>query len=285
MDSLEKRKRLSTILMLATMGVLLIYGLVSWKEGADSEALRRFTSSPNKMLLDHVEKAYFPGFSYAAKNRRFSAGEWVAEQAMHMIPLGSYVAEKEDTGTDIEDKETYEMILAKQAADENAVDENGNLIGGEEEQEAVETSGTSIDTSLEKLKNYEYLLGNFYTVDSTTMTSPEELDAEALLAKDMKIDTSTKEPKVLIYHTHSQEGFVDSVEGDAHHPSRGGVRPDRRESGQEQGLRSGGAPGAEDTGGQSEHRGADRSAQGRCGGRDASCDRGERKADGADYVL
>ena len=46
------------------------------------------------------------------------------------------------------------------------------------------------------------------------MTSPEELDAEALLAKDMKIDTSTKEPKVLIYHTHSQEGFVDSVEGD-----------------------------------------------------------------------
>ena len=211
---MEKRKRLSTILMLATMGVLLIYGLVSWKEGADSEALRRFTSSPNKMLLDHVEKAYFPGFSYAAKNRRFSAGEWVAEQAMHMIPLGSYVAEKEDTGTDIEDKETYEMILAKQAADENAVDENGNLIGGEEEQEAVETSGTSIDTSLEKLKNYEYLLGNFYTVDSTTMTSPEELDAEALLAKDMKIDTSTKEPKVLIYHTHSQEGFVDSVEGD-----------------------------------------------------------------------
>ena len=211
---MEKRTRLSTILMLATMGVLLIYGLVSWKEGADSEALRRFTSSPNKMLLDHVEKAYFPGFSYAAKNRRFSAGEWVAEQAMQMIPLGSYVAEKEDTGTDIEDKETYEMILAKQAADENAVDENGNLIGGEEEQEAVETSGTSIDTSLEKLKNYEYLLGNFYTVDSTTMTSPEELDAEALLAKDMKIDTSTKEPKVLIYHTHSQEGFVDSVEGD-----------------------------------------------------------------------
>lgn len=212
---MEKKKRISTVLMLATAGVLFIYGFTSWKEGADSEALRRFTSSPNKMLLDHVEKTYFPGFSYAAENRRFSAGEWVAEQAMQMFPLGAYVAEKEDTGTDIEDKETYEMILAKQAADENAVDENGNLIGGGEEQEAVEASGSNIDTSLEKLKNYEYLLGNFYTVDSTTMTNPEELDAEALLAKDMKIDTSTEGPKVLIYHTHSQEGFIDSVEGDA----------------------------------------------------------------------
>lgn len=37
---------------------------------------------------------------------------------------------------------------------------------------------------------------------------------DELLAKDMHIDTSGEGPKVLIFHTHSQETFVDSVEGD-----------------------------------------------------------------------
>ena len=50
-------------------------------------------SSPSTESMNPSREAYFPGLSYAAKNRRFSAGEWVAEQAMQMIPLGSYVAE------------------------------------------------------------------------------------------------------------------------------------------------------------------------------------------------
>ena len=40
--------------------------------------------------------------------------------------------ETSPAATDVEDKETYEMILAKQAADENAVDADGKLIGEEE---------------------------------------------------------------------------------------------------------------------------------------------------------
>ena len=117
--------------------------------------------------------------------------------------------------TDIEDQETYEMILAKQANDENAIDENGNLIGEDiQSQEIVTTSGTAIDTSMEKLSDYEYLLGNFYTVDSSTMADPELLNAQKLLAKDLKINALSDGPKVLIYHTHSQEAFADSIAGD-----------------------------------------------------------------------
>ena len=66
----------------------------------------------------------------------------------------------------------------------------------------------------EKLKDYEYLTSHFYTIDSTTMTSPEELNAETLLAKNMKFTKKDNGPKILIYHTHSQETFVDSVPGD-----------------------------------------------------------------------
>ena len=51
-------------------------------------------------------------------------------------------------------------------------------------------------------------------MDKTTTISPEDLNAETLLAKDMRIDKSVEGPQILIYHTHSQEGFVDSVPGD-----------------------------------------------------------------------
>ena len=34
------------------------------------------------------------------------------------------------------------------------------------------------------------------------------------MEKDMTVDCDVDGPQILIYHTHSQEGFVDSVPGD-----------------------------------------------------------------------
>lgn len=200
--------------MAVTGGVLVLYIVISMGAGVGLKGMERLLAGPNKLLLGHVQEIYLTGFSYTSKRHHVSAGEWVAEKAMELIPLGTYVKEKEGADTDIEDMATYEMILKRQANDENAVDENGKLIGEAEEEPSVQTAAGSIDLSIEKLKNYEYLVGNFYTIDSTTMTSPEELDAEALLARDLRIDKETKGPKVLIYHTHSQEAFADSVPGD-----------------------------------------------------------------------
>ena len=53
---------------------------------------------------------------------------------------------------------------------------------------------------MEKLMNYEYLLGTFYTVDSNTMADPDLLNAEKLMGKDMSLDMTVEGPKVLIYH-------------------------------------------------------------------------------------
>lgn len=207
-------QRISRILMAAAGGILIFYTVIRMGMGMDLEGIERLLAGPNRMLLGHVQEMYLAGFSYTSRKHHVSAGEWVAENAMNLIPLGTYVKGREEVDIDIEDRATYEMILARQANDENAVDENGKLIGEAEEEPAVETAGASIDLSIEKLRNYEYLVGNFYTIDSTTMTSPEELNAEALLSKDLKIDKDKKGPKVLIYHTHSQEGFIDSVSGD-----------------------------------------------------------------------
>ena len=68
--------------------------------------------------------------------------------------------------------------------------------------------------SMKKLSDQDYLLKTFYAVDSGTTAPLDKLDAQRLLSEDMSVDKTTDGPQILIYHTHSQEGFADSVPGD-----------------------------------------------------------------------
>ena len=75
------------------------------------------------------------------KGEKETAGAWIAGKAMDLIPIGTYAVGRLSVDTDVEDGETYEKILAQQENDENAVDENGNLIGEDKNPAAsVETS-------------------------------------------------------------------------------------------------------------------------------------------------
>lgn len=211
---MERGQRISRIMIIVLLGILVIYTCMHMSMPAGLK--EKDQNRVNRFLLKQSQKFFLPGFAYLEDGNAGTLQDWVARTAMEMIPLGAYIEEKTAAFTDVEDEETYQMILASQANDENMVDENGNLINGDgQEDEVVQTSGIQIDTSMEKLANYEYLLGTFYTVDSNTMADPELLNAEKLLGKDMKIDQSAGGPKVLIYHTHSQEAFADSVNGDA----------------------------------------------------------------------
>ncbi len=69
-----------------------------------------------------------------------------------------------------------------------------------------------IDLSL--LTDYETLVHSFYTIDSNTMAGSDQLNVEALTSYDMTIDKTAQGPQILIYHTHSQEAFADSLPGD-----------------------------------------------------------------------
>ncbi len=68
--------------------------------------------------------------------------------------------------------------------------------------------------SLEDYQEFEEFVGKFYTVDASTYTSAEELNAKKLSSADMKIAKQASGPQILIYHTHSHEGYADSVAGD-----------------------------------------------------------------------
>ena len=72
----------------------------------------------------------------------------------------------------------------------------------------------AIDLSPDLLADYDYLLGQFYIVDSNTETNPAQLNAQDFLKQDFKISKDTDTPQILIYHSHSQETFADSREGE-----------------------------------------------------------------------
>ena len=67
---------------------------------------------------------------------------------------------------------------------------------------------------LQQLTDYETLIKEFYIVDSVAMIGSDMLDAETLANVDLRISKQATEPQILIYHTHSQEAFADSVPGD-----------------------------------------------------------------------
>lgn len=66
--------------------------------------------------------------------------------------------------------------------------------------------------TLDQLLNKQFLYNNFYIVDGSTSIDDSVFDAKYMIEKDFSIKKDNK-PQILVYHTHSQEAFVDSREG------------------------------------------------------------------------
>lgn len=200
------QRRVSQVLTVLVLGILILYAGFHIKTRLPEEVRLEI----NRFLGHRTEEMYLAGFAYCRDGEAVTPSRWILRAAGDLMPLERYIEEKTPMDVAVEDRETYEMILSRQAREENKADE------------AVQTDGTAKtdgrektpDTSLEKLKDFDYLMGHFYTVDSSTSVDPEQLNAQTLLGKDLTIDQSGEGPKVLIYHTHSQEAFADSRKGE-----------------------------------------------------------------------
>ena len=78
---------------------------------------------------------------------------------------------------------------------------------------AVEST-PKIDLSMERLSDFHYLLNNFFVVDPNTTVDGSQINASTFLGDSLTLEEDSSVPQILIYHTHSQEGFADSIEGD-----------------------------------------------------------------------
>lgn len=203
---MKKEQRICVLLAIMILG---IWGLEAKSSGSlipKSWKIRMIQS-----VQENAERLYMPGVTYTEKKQgEIRVTEAVVHMASALIPLGNYVTEREAAELLTEDEATYAILAKKQAEEENSVDENGQLIGKDKSEETRQVSVPTMDLSMERLNDFEYLVSNFYTVDSVTYINPSELNASELLGKDLRINLSTGGSKILIYHTHSQETFVDS---------------------------------------------------------------------------
>ena len=71
-----------------------------------------------------------------------------------------------------------------------------------------------LDLSRDKLSDYDYIMNHFYIVDENTDASAVKINAAEFLAKDFSLSHGPLEPQILIYHSHSQEAFSDSRDGE-----------------------------------------------------------------------
>ena len=203
---MKKEQRICVLLAIMILG---IWGLEAKSSGSlipKSWKIRMIQS-----VQENAERLYMPGVTYTEKKQgEIRVTEAVVHMASALIPLGNYVTEREAAELLTEDEATYAILAKKQAEEENSVDENGQLIGKDKSEETRQASVPTMDLSMERLNDFEYLVSNFYTVDSVTYINPSELNASELFGKDLRIDLSTGGSKILIYHTHSQETFADS---------------------------------------------------------------------------
>lgn len=151
------------------------------------------------------------------------------------FPLNEYVKKEVEYETLVESELSYETVLEREGSDELFLGEDSAANGQEQQPqseteaavseaptvtEEIEAAQTTVsvakrteklvDYPVEKLNDFDYLIQNFYSVDSTTTTDGRQLNAENMLGMDMSLSHDAATPQILIYHTHSQEGFVDT---------------------------------------------------------------------------
>ncbi len=114
------------------------------------------------------------------------------------------------SGAEISEEED----LRAQLAEENRLSFE-SLLEEEETSQAVQIEEmVAAAYTEEQLKDYEFLVSRIYNVDGSTQTSPAQLNTERLLSYDFHVNKEVSGPQILIYHTHSQEAFADSIPGE-----------------------------------------------------------------------
>ena len=201
--------------------------LVYMESGNESSAWEDFTQT------------VFPSYAYHSKQLWYEAGNGEEFSQLAAAEEENYQARQERLleensqalqNLEFDSGSSQESGTALQN-EENASEEVGNvgsLENGQEDTQGSEVSQEAsqnltsnslglvkqVEINRTKLQDFDYLRQNFYQIDSSTTIDSSQLNVETLLGKDMTISKQGEDPVILIYHTHSQEGYSDSVAGD-----------------------------------------------------------------------
>lgn len=242
MNDLEKKVRAALILCVIVVGIYLAGKCRDiWERESDGQG-GRILGQAYVQAGTLAAESFLPVLSYGQEQAPEDFFSAVLRTVGEQFPVLSF--QETDCGEEeiIEDAETAEAIReenekliaqkleaenqAQAVTEENQQAQETQSDGAAETQnetaQAQETSqipeGTAtqkqVEIPREQLTDFNYLLNNFFVVDPTTTALESQINVDTLLGKDIKLEKNPEQPQILIYHTHSQEGFADSVEGD-----------------------------------------------------------------------
>ena len=239
--------------LVAAVFVLLVFQMLADIGSARAESLTKESKPLSGAMLQELADtakralygAYMPGLAYSLKGDHETF--WILqEQIDSMLPFYGYLTEGLDGGAFgnglreillaeateggglgeeiLEPGENVSPWPTQEPTDSESENAIQDLLRAENEAALqMQQHGISSDfvpharqaqVDLTALESYETLIKEFYTIDANTMAGSDQLDVKSLTAKDMTISKDGEGPQILIYHTHSQEGFADSVAGD-----------------------------------------------------------------------
>lgn len=204
------------------------------------------------MVSEHYKEYVEVLLAEAREESDWNTELYQGEAGLHPGEAGAYPGETElyPGKTEAGDENTNENRVEKETGKKN---ENGESMEGERQEERMENEQrypeyesdrlneedsffyiTDADVELsnyyypaallhtparqeiskDSYATYEEIVKNYYTIDNSTYIEESELNGAKFLQQDLSVSKETDGPQILIYHTHSLEGYSDSVPGD-----------------------------------------------------------------------
>ena len=236
---------------ISLVSICLILGVLFSTDGT-KEPTKEYILTDKEILGQEVEweliESHLPILAYLFHEQN---GDNVYEQYVaHWFPVYRYLTDQEVLA---KQKDNWEQLaigteLEKGLLEENAKQseeqQNSEKVDGQSETEGEENKLTeqetpeivqdTVDTSeifltpsdfipaSQKQKEYDWsaytdmaaVRKEFFAVDATTDIDDGRINPQILLEKDVSLSEGNGGPQILIYHTHSQETFADSIPGD-----------------------------------------------------------------------
>lgn len=126
---------------------------------------------------------------------------------------GQKAAEQEAAEQEAAEQKAAEPEAAEPETPASEENQSGENTAKEQETVALPLPHPQIDLSQAKLADFDYVMNQFFILDSNTETNAQQISAPRFLKEDLSVKKDSSVPQILIYHTHSQEAFADSREG------------------------------------------------------------------------
>lgn len=237
---------------LFVLGVLLLPVSLSGEKNAEKNKYSKDTVSQTEknglceLAGEEIISFLTPVFPFGAQDGIKGYGSLIETALLSQLPVFSYARETGYRELPVQDETSWSRMLAEEEEQEEKQNEEQDIeealtleeaLQMENEMARGEADIQEEQTGTEEILNepvtggfipherqtvynlsdyedFSTLFDTFYAMDSNTMIGQEQLNLESLLGPDVTVKKDAPGPQILLYHTHSQEAFVDSVPGD-----------------------------------------------------------------------